>query len=51
MKPTRTIPAMPVRETTAAVGFHLDRPDLGTREFAALDADGNLVTFFEWRSQ
>ena len=25
--------------------------DFGTREFAALDADGNLVTFFEWRSE
>ena len=23
--------------------------DFGTREFATLDADGNLVTFFRWR--
>jgi catechol 2,3-dioxygenase-like lactoylglutathione lyase family enzyme len=22
--------------------------DFGTREFATLDADGNLITFFEW---
>ena len=22
--------------------------DFGTREFATLDLDGNLVTFFEW---
>jgi hypothetical protein len=22
--------------------------DFGTREFAALDLDGNLVTFFRW---
>jgi len=22
--------------------------DFGSREFATLDADGNLVTFFEW---
>jgi catechol 2,3-dioxygenase-like lactoylglutathione lyase family enzyme len=25
--------------------------DFGTREFATLDLDGNLVTFFQWRSQ
>jgi catechol 2,3-dioxygenase-like lactoylglutathione lyase family enzyme len=25
--------------------------DFGTREFATLDLDGNLVTFFEWRSE
>jgi len=25
--------------------------DFGTREFAALDLDGNLVTFFEWRAE
>jgi catechol 2,3-dioxygenase-like lactoylglutathione lyase family enzyme len=24
--------------------------DFGTREFAALDLDGNLVTFFRWKS-
>jgi len=23
--------------------------DFGTREFATLDLDGNLLTFFEWR--
>jgi catechol 2,3-dioxygenase-like lactoylglutathione lyase family enzyme len=23
--------------------------DFGTREFATLDQDGNLITFFEWR--
>ena len=27
----------------------VDDTDLGTREFATLDADGNLVTFFQWR--
>jgi catechol 2,3-dioxygenase-like lactoylglutathione lyase family enzyme len=26
----------------------VDDTDFGTREFATLDADGNLVTFFEW---
>jgi catechol 2,3-dioxygenase-like lactoylglutathione lyase family enzyme len=25
--------------------------DFGTREFAALDLDGNLLTFFKWRSE
>jgi catechol 2,3-dioxygenase-like lactoylglutathione lyase family enzyme len=25
--------------------------DFGTREFATLDPDGNLVTFFEWRAE
>ena len=29
----------------------VDDTDLGTREFATLDADGNLVTFLEWRSE
>jgi hypothetical protein len=24
--------------------------DFGTREFATLDSDGNLVTFFQWVS-
>ena len=28
----------------------VDETDFGTREFAALDQDGNLVTFFEWVS-
>ncbi len=27
-----------------------DDTDFGTREFATLDLDGNLVTFFQWRS-
>jgi catechol 2,3-dioxygenase-like lactoylglutathione lyase family enzyme len=26
----------------------VDETDFGTREFATLDQDGNLVTFFEW---
>jgi catechol 2,3-dioxygenase-like lactoylglutathione lyase family enzyme len=26
----------------------VDETDYGTREFATLDLDGNLVTFFEW---
>ena len=25
--------------------------DFGTREFATLDPDGNLVTFFQWRAE
>ena len=25
--------------------------DYGTREFATVDPDGNLVTFFEWRAE
>jgi catechol 2,3-dioxygenase-like lactoylglutathione lyase family enzyme len=25
--------------------------DYGTREFATVDVDGNLVTFFEWRAE
>ncbi len=29
----------------------VDATDFGTREFAALDSDGNLVTFFEWVSR
>ena len=28
----------------------VDDTDFGTREFATLDPNGNLVTFFEWRS-
>jgi catechol 2,3-dioxygenase-like lactoylglutathione lyase family enzyme len=28
----------------------VDETDFGTREFATLDQDGNLVTFFEWVS-
>jgi hypothetical protein len=26
----------------------VDDTDFGTREFATLDQDGNLVTFFQW---
>jgi catechol 2,3-dioxygenase-like lactoylglutathione lyase family enzyme len=29
----------------------VDDTDFGTREFATLDLDGNLVTFFQWVSQ
>ena len=29
----------------------VDVTDFGTREFATLDLDGNLVTFFEWVSE
>jgi catechol 2,3-dioxygenase-like lactoylglutathione lyase family enzyme len=29
----------------------VDETDFGTREFAALDPDGNLLTFFKWRSE
>jgi hypothetical protein len=25
--------------------------EFGTREFATLDLDGNLITFFRWRQQ
>jgi catechol 2,3-dioxygenase-like lactoylglutathione lyase family enzyme len=28
----------------------VDATDFGTREFATLDSDGNLVTFFQWVS-
>ncbi len=27
----------------------VSQTDFGTREFATLDSDGNLVTFFQWR--
>jgi catechol 2,3-dioxygenase-like lactoylglutathione lyase family enzyme len=29
----------------------VDETDFGTREFATLDQDGNLVTFFQWVSE
>jgi catechol 2,3-dioxygenase-like lactoylglutathione lyase family enzyme len=29
----------------------VDETDFGTREFATLDPDGNLVTFFQWVEQ
>ena len=28
----------------------VETTDFGTREFATLDLDGNLVTFFQWTS-
>ena len=43
---TQTIPAMPVQDMPAAVGFYRDR--LG---FEILRHDGNLATFFEWVSE
>ena len=57
----RTIPALPVREMGAAVAFYRERlgfavlhhdaaTDFGTREFATLDLDGNLLSFFRWES-
>lgn len=49
---SQAIPALPVRDAAASAGFYrerlgFDETDFGTREFAALDPDGNLVTFFE----
>jgi hypothetical protein len=29
----------------------VDTTDFGTREFATLDLDGNLLTFFRWESR
>jgi catechol 2,3-dioxygenase-like lactoylglutathione lyase family enzyme len=29
----------------------VDETDYGTREFATLDLDGNLITFFQWASR
>jgi catechol 2,3-dioxygenase-like lactoylglutathione lyase family enzyme len=29
----------------------IQETDFGTREFATLDLDGNLLTFFKWREQ
>jgi catechol 2,3-dioxygenase-like lactoylglutathione lyase family enzyme len=29
----------------------VDETDFGTREFATLDLDGNLITFFQWVSR
>ena len=28
-----------------------EETDFGTREFATVDLDGNLVTFFRWRPE
>ena len=45
------------RELSAADVLHpvsrdgVSETDYGTREFATLDLDGNLVTFFEWRAE
>lgn len=36
------------REVLHPVSHELASTDFGTREFAALDPDGNLLTFFEW---
>jgi catechol 2,3-dioxygenase-like lactoylglutathione lyase family enzyme len=47
---SQTIPALPVRNAAAAVDFYCDRLGFGTREFATVDLDGNLVTFFQWVS-
>jgi catechol 2,3-dioxygenase-like lactoylglutathione lyase family enzyme len=57
----QTIPALAVHAAAAAVDLYRDRlgfevlhhdgvdmTDFGTREFATLELDGNLVTFFTW---
>ena len=39
------------REVLHPVSTHgVDETDFGSREFATLDQDGNLVTFFQWVS-
>jgi len=61
----QTIPALPVRDAARAVDKPPVRSgaesliagtasiasdvDEGTREFATVDIDGNLLTFFRWR--
>ena len=45
----RTIPALPVRDVLAAVAYYRERFG-GTREFATLDTDGDLLTFFRWNA-
>ena len=53
----RTIPALPVRSVGDAVAFYRDRfgsmtaTDFGTREFATLGLDGNLLSFFRWEQE
>jgi catechol 2,3-dioxygenase-like lactoylglutathione lyase family enzyme len=55
----RTVPALPVRDVRAAAAhyrerFGFDAPHetddfaVMTREFATLDLDGNLLSFFRW---
>jgi catechol 2,3-dioxygenase-like lactoylglutathione lyase family enzyme len=40
------------RDVLHPVSMHgVDDTDYGTREFATLDLDGNLVTFFQWIRQ
>jgi hypothetical protein len=36
---------------TASCRIVVDDTDSGTREFATLDRDGNLVTFLQWVAQ
>ena len=36
--------ALPLHPVSKEVG----ETDFGTREFAVLDQDGNLISFFEW---
>ncbi|HSD78208.1 MAG TPA: hypothetical protein VLA98_12420 [Solirubrobacteraceae bacterium] len=57
----RTVPALPVADVDALCaelraagvlhevsGAGMRETDFGTREFATLDLDGNLLTFFAW---
>ena len=44
---SQTIPALPATDVAASV----DDTDFGTLEFATIDRDGNLVTFFQWVSE
>ena len=51
----RTIPALPVRSIEAARNVldpisadGVTLTDFGTREFANLDLDGNLIEFVQW---
>ena len=46
---SQTIPAVPVRDAEAAMGFFRDRLGFDVL-LATLDQDGNLVTFFQWVS-
>jgi hypothetical protein len=47
---SRTIPALPVRDAAAGPVSKdgVDDTDFGTRAFATLDRDGNIVTFVQW---
>ena len=48
----RTIPALPAVDVAKSVSTRyparVDDTDFGTREFATLDRDGNLVAVFKW---